>query len=142
MINSRFSQFSLVLHEDAIADLEALWENDEDAAAEISAFLQEVKASQDMLDRLTCNKYVRYEKPEFSVEVWATQQNRKRNLWRLRLFALTGSSAKQRIVYAFHPLELRYYILGIVHREFDYDLKHPVSNRISKAYDAIDIPSY
>jgi hypothetical protein len=30
-----------------------------------------------------------------------------------------------------------YYVLGIVHRDFDYDSNHPFSRRISDDYDAL-----
>ena len=142
MVSSRFSHFSLVIHKEAQQDLDQLWDTDEEVAADIAVFLEEAKANQDILDRLTCNKFVQIEEPKFSVEVWAGQQSRKRNLWRLKLFALNGKSHQQRIIYAFHPLELRYYILAVVHREFNYDNDHPITRRLIKCYEDIDIPSY
>ena len=62
--------------------------------------------------------------------------------WRLKLLWVGNETAKYWVVYAFHPGEFRYYVLGILHRDFDYDLKHSRSKKIFAAYDALDIPRY
>ena len=134
--------YSIALHDDVLDDLNSLYDQDEDAAADIEAFLEEAKNNQKTLENLTRNNYVNYDDWNYDVKEWQTAKKRKLNLWRIRMLWLSGDSAKYRVVYAFHPTQLRYYVLGIVDREFDYDLSHEISKRILTAYDALDIPGY
>ena len=134
--------YSLALHNDAEADLDRIYEEDENVGADIEAFLEEAKNNQVTLDNFTRRKYVEYGEWPFSVDEWQEAKQSKYNLWRVRLLWLTGSAAKYRIVYAFHPVEFRYYILGIVNRDFKYDLQHERSKQILAAYDALNIPRY
>ena len=136
--------YSLALHADAEADLDRIYEEDEDAGADIEVFLEEAKNNQVTLDNLTRRKYVEYGEWPYSVDEWQeTKSPRyKYNLWRIRLLWLVGSAAKYRIVYAFHPIEYRYYVLGIVDRNFEYDPKNERSKQIFAAYDALNIPRY
>lgn len=134
--------YSLALHDDAKADLERIHETDEDAAADIEVFLEEAKHNQETLDNLTRKGYVRYDECPFDVKEWDEVKRRKYNLWRVRLLWVDGAAAKYRIVYAFHPVEHRYYVLGIVDRNFGYDLQHERSKKILLAYDALDLPRY
>jgi len=134
--------YSLALHHDAEADLDRVYEEDEDAGADIEVFLEEAKNNQETLDNLTRKNYVQYGEWPFSVDEWGEAKRYKYNLWRVRLLWLEGAAAKYRIIYAFHPVEFRYYILGIVNRDFKYDLQHDRSKQILAAYDALNIPRY
>ncbi len=134
--------YSLVLHGDAESDLDRLFEEDEDACADIEVFLEEAKNNQDTLDSLTRKGYVQYGDCPFDVTEWEATKKQRYNLWRLKFLCIEGNAAKYRIVYAFHPGEYRYYVLGILHRNFDYDLKQPRSQQIIAAYDALNIPRY
>lgn len=132
----------MVIHDDAENDLDALYEVDEDGAAEIEVFLDEAIGSQDTLARLTEDHFRSYaldQGQDYDVkrwyELWKTCA-----LWRVRLYDVPGVAANHRIIYAFHPSEQRIYVLGIVARSFDYDPKHPVSERIVAAYRDLDIP--
>ncbi len=134
--------YSLVLHHSAEADLDRIFEEDEDAAADIAAFLEEAQKNQETLDNLTRRGYISYGDWPYSVDEWQeTKGSRYRyNLWRLRLLWLTGAAARYRIVYAFHPGEYRYYVLAIVDRDFQYDAQDERSRRIFAEYDALNIP--
>lgn len=135
--------YSLALHKDAEADLDRIYEENEDVGADIEAFLEEAKNNQVTLDNLTRRKYVEYGEWPFNVDEWQEAKQSKYILWRVRLLWLTGHAAKYRIVYAFHPVEYRYYILGIIDkREFNYDLQYERSKQIIAAYDALNIPRY
>lgn len=134
--------YSLALHVDAEADLDLIYEEDEDVGADIEAFLEEAKNNQVTLDNLTRRKYVEYGEWPFNVDEWQEAKQSKYILWRVRLLWLTGAAAKYRIVYAFHPIEFRYYILGIVNRDFKYDLQHERSKQIIAAYNTLNIPRY
>jgi hypothetical protein len=139
---SSSTTFSIALHDDAVDDLDRIYEHDEDAAADIEAFLEEARNNQHTLDSLTRNGYVDYGNCPYNVKAWQAAKRIRLNLWRIRLLWLTGDADRYRVVYAFHPVELRYYVLGIVDREFDYDLSHPISQRILNAYENLDIPCY
>ena len=134
--------YSLALHDDAEADLNRIYEEDEDAGADIEVFLEEAKNNQETLDNLTRKGYVHYGDVSFDVKEWEVAKRLKYILWRIKFLWLEGPAAKYRIVYAFHPMEYRYYILGIVDRNFDYDLKHERSKKIIAAYNDLNIPRY
>ncbi len=142
MVNYKKFSFSLVVHEQAANDLEQLWRDKPDVAADVGVFLEELRGNQSLLDRLSSNRYFQQEDPSFSVEVWSSQRSKKRNLWRLKRINIGGNVAQYRVIYAFHPQQFRYYVLGVVHRDFNYDQNHPISRRIIAAYDELDIPRY
>lgn len=56
------------------------------------------------------------------------------NLWRLKLWDLEDFGPKYRVVYAFEPKKKHYHILAVAPRRFDYDQKHPITQRIIDAY--------
>lgn len=134
--------YSIALHDDVLDDLDRLYEQDEDAAADIEAFLEEAKNNQRTLENLTRDGYVEYGEWPYDIKEWQTAKRRQLNLWRIRLLWFSGAASRVRVVYAFHPTQFRYYVLGIVDREFDYDLSHETSKRILDAYEGLDIPSY
>ena len=133
--------YSLVLHADAEEDLDLIFEEDEQAASDIAVFLEEIDGNQDSLDRLTQRKYVCYDDPQFDIDEWQETRKTQFNLWRLRLLYLEGAS-KYRIIYAFHTIEFRYYVLAILHRDFNYDLNDPRITQIFETYDALNIPRH
>lgn len=129
----------LSIHEDAEADLDRLFETDEDGAAAIDAFLEEVAGSQALLDRLTQDHYRTYSPPAFDVQRWQALW-RQCALWRARLYDAPGTAAQHRIIYAFHPGERCIYVLGVVSRDFNYEPSHPFSKRIIRVYKDLGLP--
>lgn len=139
----RYSNYSLTVCAEAEADLEALYEVDEDGAAEIDVFLQEAMDSQDILERLSEIRYYRSygrdEAPDYEIKRWEALW-RSFALLRIKLFDVPAGAASHRLIYAYHPSEQRIYILGIVSRAFDYEPEHPISKRIIAAYRNLDLP--
>lgn len=133
--------YSLVLSRGAQDDLEQLWADDEVAAAAIDVLLQEVQGNQHLLDMLTAHDFGAYGTERFHVSRWVTQQRQDRNLWRLKLWDLERQGIRYRVVYALDQRR-RYHVLGIVHRDFNYDPNDECSRRILAEYDDLDIPSY
>lgn len=131
--------YSIAVHEDAVNDLDQIYLVDEDAAADIEVFLEEAKSNQKLLDALTINKYVNYEDPPYDVKELIELKRHKLNLWRVRVLWLDSNARDYRVIYAFSPKEMRYYVLGVVHREFNYDIRHEVTKRIIAAYGNLDI---
>ena len=134
--------YSLALHKDAEYDLDLIYEVDEDAAADIEAFLEEAKNNRSTLDDLTRSGYIQYGDQPFDIKEWLAAKKEKFNLWRLRLLWLEGESAKYRIIYAFDPIKWRYHVLGIVNRNFNYELNNERSKKIIAAYEDLGLPRY
>lgn len=133
-------RYSLSVHELAEEDLDTLYEVDEDGAAAIDVFLEEASSSQEILDRFTVQDFRSYSTDiDYDIKRWQKLWN-KFALWRARLFNVPGAAANHRIIYAFHPVERRYYVLGIVPRDFNYDPDHPLSKRIIRTYGELNLP--
>lgn len=110
------------LHVDAQADLERLWEQDEEAAATIQVTLEEADVDPRVIDKLT--QHGDNELPsgqELNVKRWVKASRAlKRDVWRLRV--LNSPATSYRIVYGFHIQHRQIYVLGITHKEtFEYD---------------------
>ena len=140
----RYSQplYSIVIHEDAEDDLDAIYALDEDAGADIDVFLDEAAADQMLLENLSRNGHVEYGDTNYDVKEWVEVKRAHYNLWRLKFFDIPTTATNYRIIYAFHPAEYRYYVLGILIRSDAYDLTNPRNQKILAAYDALCIPRY
>ena len=133
------TNFSLVVHQDAESDLEHIWDDDDKAAAQIAAFLEQAKNDQDLMDRM--NVHMRSD-DDIDVSRFLEFWHRGCNLWRLKVVSGFGDNSSYRVLYAFDPRIHRYHILGIVHRNFDYDSGDSRTKRIIKEYGKLDIPRY
>ncbi|MHB8409001.1 MAG: hypothetical protein ACYDHY_13065 [Acidiferrobacterales bacterium] len=125
---------ALFIHDDAAADLEALWQREPYAAGQIVALLEELEGNHDLLDRLTQHKFGASHTSEFHVSKWQEQWRKGRDLWRLKLWDLEDKGLRYRIIYAFMPKRQHYHVLAIAPREFNYDSQHPLTQRILRAY--------
>lgn len=128
---------ALFVHDDAVSDLEALWESEPQAAARIAVLLEELEGDEDLLDRLTQHGYGDRGYDDFNVSKWFEHWNRGRDLWRLKIWDLEDKGLKYRIIYAFIPRTQHYHVLAIAPREFNYDTSHPISQRILRAYEEL-----
>lgn len=110
------------LHVDAEADLERLWEEDEEAAATIQVVLEEADVDPQVIDKLT--QHGDNELPsghELNVKRWVkASQTLKRDVWRFRV--LNSPATCYRIVYGYHIQHRQIYVLGITHKDtFEYN---------------------
>ena len=99
--------------------------------------LQEIQASQTILDTLLDHDFGAKRSAFYNVSKWLSFWKKKYDLWRLKFWELEGSGDTFRIVYAYHIKERRFYILGIAHRDFNYDPSHPFTKRIVATYNAL-----
>lgn len=129
--------FKLLIHEHAQADLEDLWSDDATAAARIAVLLQEIQGNQDLLDRLTQHDFGAHRSADFHVSMWQAQQRKNRNLWRVKVWGLENIRLRYRIVYAFIARKHVYHVLAIAPREFDYDERDPITQRIIRDYEEL-----
>lgn len=138
--------YELVVHDDATQDLREILSRDKASGVRLTAFIRELRDSQDLLDRLSRIGFGgRPARPvprgaTFNVGMWSAAQNKGMNLWRVRSFA--PEALGYRIIYAFCPPD-RYTILAIAEKadendendtRFDYSLSHDRSIRIFRAY--------
>jgi mRNA-degrading endonuclease RelE of RelBE toxin-antitoxin system len=139
--SSKQYSYSIAVHDDAALDIDKIYLVDEDAAADIEVFLEEAQLNQKILDSLTINKYVTHEALPYPYDVKELIELKKKklNIWRVRLLQLNSAARDYRIIYAFNPPEMRYYVLGVVHRQFNYDITHEITKRIVAAYDNLPI---
>ncbi|MBT4194780.1 MAG: hypothetical protein HOM14_08525 [Gammaproteobacteria bacterium] len=126
----------LFLCEAAEDDLKDLLLKDENIASKILVILQELQEDDDLLDRLTQHDYGHPMISDFHVSKWFAQWNKGKDLWRLKIWELDNIAPKNkyRIIYAYMPLKNCFYVLAIAPREFNYDEKHPISQRIIDEY--------
>lgn len=131
--------YSIEIHDDAWADLEALWADPrtEEAAAAIDVLLQEIECDQDLLDALTAHDYGANKTKRFHVSKWVEYWRNGANIWRLKIWELEKVRLNYRIIYAYEIKEQKYHVLAVVPREFDYDTEHPISRRIMAVYATI-----
>jgi plasmid stabilization system protein ParE len=134
--------YSVVIAVAAKEDLAAIAKDDPETEAEIVAVLHELRGNQQLLDALTIKDYGLTRDAPFHVDSWSAQQRQGRNLWRLKIWDLEDIKIRYRVVYALDPRISRYFILAVLHRDFDYDEKYPRVQQLLAAYDRLGIPTY
>lgn len=134
--------YTIKLHRSARRDLEEIDGDDPDAADDLYALLQEIRGSQELLDALTVKDFGLNRDQPFHVDKWVEQQNKGRNLWRIKSWDLENRGLRYRIVYALDPRCSRYYVLAVLPRDVDYDSSHPRVIELTAAYDRLGIPAF
>lgn len=142
--------YELIVHDDASMDLREILSKDRPCGLKLAQLIQQLKADQDLLDRLTQNGYGGWpNRPQpksarFNTGMWGAAQSDQMNLWRMRPFHLDILS--YRFIYAFFAPNT-YIVLAIVEKaqygdstdeRFNYELSHPISRRIQNAYRRIE----
>jgi len=127
--------YSLLVHNDAKLDLAELEAVNEEAVDIIVAVLQEISTDQRLLDGLTIHDFGARRAEKIEVKKWWEFWKQGDDIWRLRVWGLEDIGAPYRIVYAYEPGRLRYHVLGIFHRDFDYNPSDPRTQRVKNAYD-------
>ena len=77
--------------------------------------------------------------PAFEVSRFQQLWHRGLNLYRLKYWDEYGGCAPYRIIYADNPRTDQIHILGIVHRNINYDTSHPTFHRIIHDYGRLGI---
>lgn len=129
--------YSLAIYDDAEKDLDALWDSDEDAAADIDVLLDEIRGDQNLLDLMTVDGYVG---DKFDVVEMRYFRRTRLNIWRLKAGYLEADWTQYRIIYAFEPKKKTYHVLAVMPREKDYEKDRQFVARLERAYDDLGIP--
>lgn len=128
------------MHPDAAGDLRGLMARDKPTAGKIAALLQQAKCDPSIIDSLLDHDFGADNSAAYHVSKWFAFWNSGYNIWRLKIWEVPKGSLPYRIVYAYEPRTLQYYVLAIVHRNFDYKRDHEITQRIRKAYEELGIP--
>jgi hypothetical protein len=138
--NTKFGIIApLSLHSDAANDLRGLMIANPGAASKIAAFLQQAKSDPRIIDSLLDHDFGDDRKGPYHVSKWFEFWNTGFNLWRVKLWTFPKGSLSYRIVYAYQPSTQHYHVLAIVHRDFDYQTDHVITQRILLAYRSLGI---
>ncbi len=130
---------SLTLHPDAVADLRQLMVTDKFAAGKVLALLQQAKSDPKIIDSLLDHGFGDNHQASYHVSKWFAFWNAGYNIWRLKLWMEPNGSLRYRIVYAYEPKTLQFHVLAIVHRDFNYETDHEITQRIRKAYNELGL---
>lgn len=130
---------TLTIHPDAANDLRQLMVSDLFAGSKVAALLQQAKHDPKIIDSLLDHDFGVDQTADYHVSKWFKFWNIGFNIWRLKIWIEPKGSLRYRIIYAYEPKSLQYYVLAIVHRDFDYKRDHEITNRILKAYKDLGI---
>lgn len=130
---------TLTIHPDAANDLRQLMLSDRFAAGKLAALLQQAKHDPKIIDSLLDHDFGADHTASYHVSKWYEFWNVGFNIWRLKVWIEPKGSLRYRIVYAYEPKSLQYYVLAVVHRDFDYKRDHEITSRILKAYKDLGI---
>lgn len=134
--------FRLVLSPGSKSDLTDLKQTSPDVAAMAIVVLQEIQADQKLLDTLTIHAFedvLPISEAKYDVKHWWTYYKKGLNLWRLKIVDIDKFLFGYRIIYGYSQSEQKYYVLGILSRNFDYDPNHPTTKRILREYEDLCI---
>jgi mRNA-degrading endonuclease RelE of RelBE toxin-antitoxin system len=129
----------IFLHPDATNDLEKLAQGsakEQEAWADLSVFLEELKTNRLYYSKLLEHDYGKYDfDASFGISKWLKEFNRGNNLWRCKLLGKDSTANDYRIIYAYIVGKNQYRILGIAHRkQIDYDNPNEFMDRVKKVY--------
>ena len=123
--------YKLALHSSAKdIDIAELWATKPIVAAKVVAMLEFIQDDQNLLDSLTVHDFGHDQTAAIHVSKWQQFWNRNIDLWRFKIWDLEKLGLQYRVIYFYHLRERCYYVLAIVHRDFDYDPQHPITKRI------------
>ncbi len=125
---------TLTIHPDAVRDLKLLMASDRSAAGKVAALLQQAKHDPKIIDSLLDHDFGAGHSATYHVSKWYEFWDVGFNIWRLKIWTEPKGSLRYRIVYAYEPKSLQYYVLAVVHRDFNYKRDHEITTRITKAY--------
>ncbi len=122
--------------------LDALYEKDEDAAAEIETALDEIASDQRLFDLLCRRKFRNYDRPSYEVDVFEELYKTGLNMYRLKIWDYEGALVPYRVLYAYAAQKNVCYVLAVLPRRIAYDTTHPDVQRVVADYEQLGLPTY
>lgn len=125
--------FELAITEEAEAQLDALWESDPDAAADLTVILEEVRDDQEVLSAMRVHQR---KEGRFHVSRFLSLYAKSMNVWRLKAYIMEREHdlLSYRIIYAFDNRDCTYHVLGFMHRDQNYEKDKQFTGRIQSIY--------
>ena len=124
----------LLIHRDAQDDLAQLAQSERQLAARLIALLQELQADREILDMLTVHDFGACGREPFHVSRWLELWHVGKDIWRLKFWELEHQGLPYRVVYALKRGTGDHHVLAVVHRDFNYEPDHPITQRILRTY--------
>jgi hypothetical protein len=139
--------FKLVIEQDAVQDIKQLVAkggHDKVCALRIVAILQDIKASQHLLQDLTTDRFAT---DDYDVGKYLAFWDDGIDLWKIKIYDFNTLNDKwwtlpYRVLYAYDMSSLTFRVLGIVHRNFNYDPNHELTQRILRAYNNLGLQKH
>ena len=129
-------RYGFVVHNEALADLEAIKSTDPNAWADLAVFLEEIKGDADLISRLNERGYA---DDYINVDYFAEMQRGKFNIWRLKAGWIETPWEQYRIIYAFDHGKRVFYVLCILKRGED-TYGRTTQNKIERIYIDLGLP--
>lgn len=125
--------YKLAIHKSASSDIEALATQPATVpvAAKMLELARELRANPRLLANLLDHGR---STQEIDVSKFQMFWRQGKDLWRLKLWDLEDAGLRYRIIYAYEISSHCFHILAVVHRDFDYDPTHLVTQRILNDY--------
>lgn len=127
-----------MLHPHAVEDLRKLAIEARYAAGQIVALLEQARRDPVVTQTLLEHEFGRARTDNYHVSKWQQFWKAGYNLWRLKIWTEPSGSLPYRIVYAYEPKLLQFQVLAVVHRDFDYEIDHEVTQRVLRTYRELD----
>lgn len=126
----------------ADAELDALYEEDENAAAVFDELLIHLDEDKDMCGRLFRPAHHFNYSPAFDIGKFAQAQKRGLNIFRIKVRDNNGSWIRWRLFIAHHARIDVYYVLSVCPREHAYDINHATFQQLCDRYAESDCPVF
>lgn len=124
----------VIVERGAEKDLDLLYMQDEDAAADIDVLLETLDEGPDWLWRITRPEgYRHYGEPQFDVVKFEEFWKKNFNLFRIKPLHVNHAKG-YRVLYACNYHTDTIHILAVVNREFKYDAEHQIVKRVVQDY--------
>ena len=132
--------YKLLIHTSAAGDLRVLSSGDRRekvVAARVLALVEQLNTDPPALLNLLDHGYGKLQTEAFDVSKFLEFWKKGKDLWRLKIWDLEYQGLRYRVIYAYVPTSHRFHILAVVHRDFDYDPSHAISQRILQDFDEL-----
>ncbi|MBK6007623.1 hypothetical protein JJB11_16105 [Ramlibacter ginsenosidimutans] len=133
----------LIVAREAADEIDALYESDEDAAADIDFLIEQLFEDHRTLEELCLPRDHFDFEPAFEIKRFGAAQRLGKNVYSAKLRSTADNSViPYRLLVGFDAQRDRYHVLSIAHRNHAYDTRHPHFAELLRRYDDAGIPTY
>ena len=134
--------YELVITPEVQNEIDRLFDEDEDAAAELLLLIERLQEDQPVLEELCVpgNRF-RYD-PSFEVKKFEAALKRGKNIYTVRYNLQDGSLAPYRLLIGYHAQNGTYYTLQVAARDSAYEVGSESFRELLHRYEQCGIPTY